>query len=84
MHKMKAKYRDIARAHEGRILILAYSVRGVSKSLVFSPVPARPSGLMCSCGNSDWNATNFGNFVHFCPDREMEVEVTDYRSVLER
>lgn len=49
--------------------------------LVFFPIPPIDNAMRCSnCGRAEWNASNFGNTVHFCPDREIEIEHTEFRA----
>lgn len=78
-HKTKLTFKELQRFHKGRIILLSYSNN--TKTLAFSPVDNVDNNLPCQCGHSVWNATNFGGLVHFCPDREMEVEVTDFKAV---
>jgi hypothetical protein len=78
---VKAKFKEIAEKNIGRILFMDYG-RNKEKTLAFSPIPPIKSNMQCSeCKTSQWNATNFSNNIHFCPDREIEIEITDYCSV---
>lgn len=75
---VKDKFRRLANKYAGRVLIHNYA----GKSLAFTPLAKpEPSSIPCNCGDSTWNATNFGNTIHFCPEREIEVVVTDYVSL---
>lgn len=48
--------------------------------LVFFPVPSVDNGIRCSnCGHAEWNAHNFGNLIHFCPNHEMQIEFTKFQ-----
>lgn len=80
MHKITTKFSRIAKEHAGRILLHSYADN--TKCFAFSPlVTPVQSTMKCECGHAVWNATNFGNLVHFCPDREMTVEVTDFVAI---
>ena len=75
---IKAKFADVRKQYAGQILIHNYG----DKSLAFSPLTmAIDSQLRCECGQMEWNATNFGNSIHFCPNREYTFEVTNYRAI---
>lgn len=81
--KIKVQFKHIAEKYRGVILIQHYTFDGSKRCLAFTPIdPVQFAGdHKCgSCGLSEWNATNFGNPVHFCPDREIEIEVTDFRA----
>lgn len=86
MSTVKATFKQIAERNTGRILIMRYgTAKQGEKYLVFSPIPPKDSTMKCgSCGWNIWNATNFSNDIHFCPNREIEVEITDYKSVFHR
>ncbi len=77
--KTKAKYAELQRQYAGVILIVNYADR--TKSLAFTPIESIDSQVLCACGHAIWNATNFCNPVHFCPNRELEVIVTNFRAV---
>ena len=49
-------------------------------SLTFAPITPVPSNVTCECGHNEWNATNFSNLIHFCPNREIDVFITDFRA----
>jgi len=76
------KFRDIQK-YAGYVCIQTYEIRGEKKDLAFTPV-AEPveSDIKCSnCGIGAWNATNFCNTIHFCPNRELaDVMITDYKA----
>jgi hypothetical protein len=75
MITVKMKFKFVADKYAGRILIHNYN----GKSLTFTPLTTPVSSSMrCDCGDGDYNATNFGNVIHFCPNREYEFVVTDY------
>lgn len=80
--RIKTTFRRLAKDDTGKIIFQRYG-KSKEKHLVFSPIPPRDSGIKCdSCGLSVWNATNFSCDIHFCPDRELDVEITDYNSYL--
>ena len=77
--QVKDKFTRIQRQYAGRILIQSYGEAGSGKSLAFTPlVMDVASGMRCECGHAGYNATNFGNAIHFCPNRVYEFTVTDY------
>ena len=84
----KLSFRQIASNPEnmGRIIHQRYNtVKDGVKYNTWSPIPPIESGMRCGeCGLSVWNATNFSCPIHFCPDRVVEVELTDYFSKLGR
>jgi hypothetical protein len=75
---LKTQFKYLQSKYAGRVLIMPYA--GGTKELAFSPL-ASPvdSSMKCGrCGYALWNATNFVNTIHFCPDKEYGVTVTDY------
>lgn len=78
METIKIKFSDLQKRYMGRIILLPYA-KG-SKTLAFAPMPSVENNMKCECGHSMWNATNFGGLVHFCPNRELEVHVTDFEA----
>ena len=78
---IKDKFARIQRKYAGRILIKNYGA-GMDKSLTFSPLTTGvASGLRCECGAVEFNATNFSNLIHFCPNKEYQFEVTDFHAI---
>lgn len=79
--KTKTTFKRLAENHTGHIVFQHYG-KNNEKILVFSPITPVPSNIECSeCRTKQWNATNFSNLIHFCPHRELDVEITDYKSV---
>lgn len=96
MNTTKITYRDIAKNY-GKVYIHHWEKSVDAKYaeflgienpepekhyLVFFPVKPVDNGMQCSnCGFAEWNANNFGGLIHFCPNREIQVEFTDYTAV---
>jgi len=82
---MKTKFRFISTpANYNRIFIQTYrGVSGELKNLAFFPIkPVSMVGhIPCGCGSREWNAHNGTNTIHFCLDREIDVEKTDFFAI---
>lgn len=74
--QIKDKFHRVADKYKGQILIH----NGSGRSLAFTPIEKEDSHVMCDCGHPFWNATNFGNKIHFCPNKEYTFEVTEFRA----
>lgn len=77
------KFWQLQLMHANQICFINYG-QSKEKTLTFAPLPrgVPTSTMKCgACGTSEMNATNFHNLVHFCPNREMEVFVTDFKAV---
>ena len=80
MNKIKDKFERVAEKYAGRIL---FHIHG-DKCLAFTPLTMDvQSEVLCSCGHAVWNATNFGNLIHFCPNQVYEFEITKYQAVVD-
>lgn len=75
-----ARFRDL-QSHAGHIMFHVYTYLGKRKELAFSPIKPVNSDMQCSnCGQKTWNATNFVNLIHFCPNTVLEkVTITDHK-----
>ncbi len=81
MNKITTKFKYLQAAHKGQIVFQHYG-KDNKKTLVFSPIDDIASNMRCdNCKCSVWNATNFNNTVHFCPDIENTFEVSDYKAI---
>ena len=78
--QLKIKFKVLQRDYKGTIILMTYGV-GLAKNLAFTPTENFDSSMTCNCGCSFWNATNFNNKIHFCPNNELDVLITDYKAV---
>jgi hypothetical protein len=80
MFKTKTQFKTLtANNPVGRVCVQTYESNGEKKNLAFALITPRESGMKCSeCNLSVWNATNFTNDIHFCPHREITVEITEF------
>lgn len=78
---IKDRFDRIQRKYAGRILLKNYGA-GLDKTLTFSPLTTSvTSSLRCECGAVEFNATNFSNLIHFCPNKVYEFFVTDFHAI---
>jgi hypothetical protein len=80
MNARKVKFKEIARKYN-YIFSLVYNTAAGKKELAFAPIKPVPTDLKCECGLSEYNATNFFNLIHFCPEREIEVFESNFLCV---
>ena len=77
---MKATIRQIFERDAGRVFFVNYTKRGEKRSFACVAIQPRDSVMRCdACGTSQWNASNLGNDIHFCPDWEIDVTFSDYK-----
>ena len=80
MITITTKFKFLQSNYTGYVVFKHYG-KDNKKTLVFSPIADIPSNMTCdNCKQAVWNATNFGNTVHFCPDMESTFEVSDYKA----
>lgn len=77
---MKTDIRQIYRNNPKQICFLNYRVKGEKKSFPFFAIEPKTSGFKCDdCGQAVWNASNLSNDIHFCPNRELDIDFSPYK-----
>ncbi len=74
---MKANIRQIWENNPNEVFFL--KIPHLKQDVAFVTIPPRASNMQCdACKSSVWNASNLNNDVHFCVNRDLDIEFSRY------
>jgi len=73
----------ISQVQPGQVFLRSHVNRlGERVTVAFVRIPDKPSDMQCGdCGSTVWNVNNFVCDVHFCINKDYDIEVSDWKTV---